>query len=74
MDRQPSHLTPEQRQDFKERGYCFPIPVLNPAEIARFRDKFLKYRQGNQERLKSPARQSALRGLFRNALCRSLGV
>lgn len=51
MNRQPSRLTPEQRHDFKERGYCFPIPVLSPAEIVRFRDKFLKYREGNRDRL-----------------------
>lgn len=36
-------LTKSQTEQYRERGYCFPIRVLDDAEAIRFRDRFLDY-------------------------------
>lgn len=44
-------LTHEQLEQYEERGYCFPIPVLSIPEAVDFRERFMGYISFNKEKL-----------------------
>ena len=44
-------LTADEQRRFQERGCHFPIPVLDPMELALFQSKFFDYRERNGARL-----------------------
>jgi len=48
----PTQLTPQQRVEYRERGFHFPVRVFDEKEAAGFRTSFLEYLERNEEKMK----------------------
>src|SRR5579872_2037680 len=59
---QTTALTTDQKFSYQDRGYCFPIRVLDELETARFRRHFLNYLDETREQAAAepPRNRSAI--------------